>query len=47
MFSDRFEQLFQALRILPSFGQKSAQRMALHILMKNREGAFALEHDLN
>ncbi|MBO9530041.1 MAG: recombination protein RecR, partial [Acinetobacter oleivorans] len=28
MFSDRFEQLVQALRILPSVGPKSAQRMA-------------------
>ncbi|MBP7974875.1 MAG: recombination protein RecR, partial [Acinetobacter sp.] len=28
MFSERFEQLVQALRILPSVGPKSAQRMA-------------------
>ena len=28
MFSDRFDQLVQALRILPSVGPKSAQRMA-------------------
>ena len=47
MFSDRFEQLVQALRILPSVGPKSAQRMALHLLMKNREGAFALAHALH
>ena len=47
MFSDRFEQLVQALRILPSVGPKSAQRMALHLLMKNREGAFALSHALH
>lgn len=42
MFSDRFDQLVQALRILPSVGPKSAQRMALHLIMKNREGANAL-----
>ena len=38
MFSDRFDQLVQALRILPSVGPKSAQRMVLHLIMKNREG---------
>ncbi|MDQ8935978.1 recombination mediator RecR [Acinetobacter rudis] len=42
MFSDRFDQLVQALRILPGVGPKSAQRMALHLIMKNREGANAL-----
>ncbi|MGL5404662.1 MAG: recombination mediator RecR, partial [Acinetobacter sp.] len=47
MFSERFEQLVQALRILPSVGPKSAQRMALHLLMKNREGAFALSYALH
>ncbi|MFT4021664.1 MAG: recombination mediator RecR [Acinetobacter sp.] len=47
MFSQRFEQLVQALRILPSVGPKSAQRMALHLVMKNREGAILLSHALN
>jgi recombination protein RecR len=47
VFSERFEQLVQALRILPSVGPKSAQRMALHLLMKNREGAFALSYALH
>lgn len=47
MFSERFDQLVQALRILPSVGPKSAQRMALHLLMKNREGASGLAHALN
>ena len=46
MFSDRFDQLVQALRILPSVGPKSAQRMALHLIMKNREGAIGLAHAL-
>ncbi|TCM64499.1 DNA replication and repair protein RecR [Acinetobacter calcoaceticus] len=47
MFSDRFDQLVQSLRILPSVGPKSAQRMALHLIMKNREGAVTLAHALN
>ncbi|QOW46092.1 recombination mediator RecR [Acinetobacter piscicola] len=47
MFSNRFDQLVQALRILPSVGPKSAQRMALHLIMKNKEGAVALASALN
>lgn len=47
MFSDRFDQLVQALRVLPSVGPKSAQRMALHLMLKNREGAYQLAHALN
>lgn len=47
MFSERFDQLVQALRILPSVGPKSAQRMALHLLMKNREGAVGLAQALS
>jgi recombination protein RecR len=47
MFSDRFDQLVQALRILPSVGPKSAQRMALHLIMKNKQGALGLAHALN
>ncbi|WP_445116029.1 recombination mediator RecR [Acinetobacter sp. WZC-1] len=47
MFSDRFDQLVLALRILPGVGPKSAQRMALHLIMKNREGAIGLAHALN
>ena len=46
MFSARFDQLVQALRVLPSVGPKSAQRMALHLMLKNREGAYALAHAL-
>jgi recombination protein RecR len=46
MFSDRFDQLVQALRVLPSVGPKSAQRMALHLMLKNREGAYQLAHAL-
>ena len=47
MFSDRFDQLVKALRILPSVGPKSAQRMALHLIMKNKQGAMGLAHALN
>jgi recombination protein RecR len=32
------EQLIDALRCLPGVGPKSAQRMALHLLERNREG---------
>ena len=47
MFSQRFEELVQALRVLPSVGPKSAQRMALHLIMKNREGAEFLAQALH
>lgn len=47
MFSERFDDLVNALRILPSVGPKSAQRMALHLMMKNREGAMLLSHSLH
>lgn len=33
------EQLIEALRCLPGVGPKSAQRMAFHVLERNREGA--------
>lgn len=46
MFSDRFDQLVNALRILPSVGPKSAQRMALHLIMKNKQGAIGLAEAL-
>ncbi len=35
-------QLFEALRILPGVGPKSAQRMAYHLLERDREGARRL-----
>lgn len=46
MFSPRFDQLVNALRLLPSVGPKSAQRMALHLMLKNRDGALQLAHAL-
>lgn len=42
MYSERLSTLIQKLRILPSVGSKSAQRMALHLLMRQRGGALEL-----
>jgi recombination protein RecR len=36
------EQLIDALRCLPGVGKKSAQRMAFHLLQRDREGAAHL-----
>jgi len=36
------EQLIEALRVLPGVGQKSAQRMAYHVLERNRDGGKRL-----
>lgn len=40
--SDLLTQLMEALRCLPGVGQKSAQRMAYHLLERNREGGMRL-----
>jgi recombination protein RecR len=40
--SDLLTQLIEALRCLPGVGQKSAQRMAYHLLERNREGGLRL-----
>lgn len=45
-YSPLLEQLMQALRCLPTVGQKTAQRMALHLLTRNREQAKHLSHCL-
>ncbi|ORU89551.1 MAG: recombination protein RecR [Cycloclasticus sp. symbiont of Poecilosclerida sp. M] len=39
-------QLMQALRCLPGVGPKSAQRMAFHLLERDRQGAFYLAERL-
>jgi recombination protein RecR len=39
-------QLIEALRCLPGVGPKSAQRMAFHLLERNREGALKLSRAL-
>jgi recombination protein RecR len=41
-FSPLIDQLVQALRCLPGVGPKSAQRMAFHLLERNREGGMQL-----
>ncbi|MEW4982798.1 MAG: recombination mediator RecR [Cycloclasticus sp.] len=40
------QDLMQALRCLPGVGQKSAQRMAFHLLERDRQGAFKLAQSL-
>lgn len=40
------QQLIQALRCLPGVGPKSAQRMAFHLLERDRHGAFHLAESL-
>jgi recombination protein RecR len=39
VFGKAIDELIEALRCLPGVGPKSAQRMALHLLEKDREGA--------
>ena len=39
VFSPRLNELVESLRRLPGVGAKSAQRMALHLLQRDREGA--------
>lgn len=41
-FSPLISQLIDSLRILPGVGKKSAQRMALQLLERNRQGALKL-----
>ncbi len=42
MFGPLIDELIDALRCLPGVGPKSAQRVALHILERNREGGERL-----
>ena len=42
MTAPLLEQLIEALRVLPGVGQKSAQRMAYHLLEREREGGRRL-----
>ncbi len=46
MFSPLVSELIAALRVLPSVGPKSAQRMALHLLERNRQGGVRLSDAL-
>lgn len=45
-FSPLIQQLITALRSLPSVGPKSAQRMAFHLLERDREAALLLADSL-
>ena len=42
MSSALLEQLIEALRVLPGVGPKSAQRMAYHVLERERDGGRRL-----
>ena len=44
--SSLLEQLIEALRVLPGVGQKSAQRMAYHLLERQRDGGKRLSEAL-
>ncbi len=46
-FSPAIIDLIEALRCLPGVGPKSAQRMMLHLLERDREGATALAEALS
>ena len=46
MVPTHLEALISALRCLPGVGPKSAQRMAYHLLQRDREGAMTLAHAL-
>lgn len=45
-FSPLLLELIDALKCLPSVGNKSAQRMAFHLLERNRNGAMQLSNTL-
>lgn len=42
IYPPALEQLIAGLRVLPGVGQKSAQRMAFHLLQRERDGASQL-----
>src|SRR5687768_15138543 len=46
MSAPLLDQLIEALRCLPGVGQKSAQRMAYHLLERNRDGGARLARTL-
>ncbi|WED20958.1 recombination mediator RecR [Vibrio sp. JC009] len=45
--SNMLEQLMEALRCLPGVGPKSAQRMAFHLLQRDRKGGLQLADALS
>lgn len=46
-FSPLIKELVDAFKILPGVGPKSAQRMAFHLLERNRQGALQLSQVLH
>ena len=46
MTTSLLEQHIEALRVLPGVGQKSAQRMAYHLLERQRDGGKRLSEAL-
>ncbi|WP_416308053.1 recombination mediator RecR [Neptunicella sp. SCSIO 80796] len=46
-FSPLITELITSLKCLPGVGQKSAQRMAFHLLERNRPGALTLSQTLH
>ena len=47
MSSDLLDKLIKALTVLPGVGKKSAQRMALYLLDKNKGGAREIASSLS
>lgn len=47
MFSQKVEQLIEALSHLPSIGNKTAQRLAIHILQNDRGAGAAISQALS
>lgn len=45
--SPLLDSLMEAFRCLPGVGPKSAQRMAFHLLQRNRQGGIKLAHELH
>lgn len=46
MSNDPFDELLEALRYLPGVGKRTAQRMALHLLERDRRGGSRLSEAL-
>jgi recombination protein RecR len=45
-YSPLLTRLIESLRCMPGVGQKSAQRIAFHLLLRDREGATRMAHAL-
>lgn len=47
MLTPKFDELVKQLQVLPGVGQKTAQRMALHLLVKKRHQGLKLSYALD